>query len=174
MVASRWPFRLAAAVSWDSLQGQENRREWGGTICSSVKRTSRIAPSESGASLSTYRLAENPGAGQGYLQRASGIFAKGTSPTNLPYAFQSRPFASPPAFVGAAPFSNPLRIQRTTNTQPHTISQPNPIIARLIPRIARPAVDRVFIGWLLHRNARHFSYAALIAASSLWSSSPPT
>jgi hypothetical protein len=33
------------------------------TICSSVKRTLRIAPSESGASLSTYRWAENPGAG---------------------------------------------------------------------------------------------------------------
>jgi len=33
------------------------------TICSSVKRTLRIAPSESGASLSTNRWAENPGAG---------------------------------------------------------------------------------------------------------------
>jgi hypothetical protein len=33
------------------------------TICSSVKRTLRIAPSESGASLSTYRWVENPGAG---------------------------------------------------------------------------------------------------------------
>jgi hypothetical protein len=33
------------------------------TICSSVKRALGIAPSESGASLSTYRWAENPGAG---------------------------------------------------------------------------------------------------------------
>jgi hypothetical protein len=33
------------------------------TICSSEKRPFRIAPSESGASLSTYRWSENPGAG---------------------------------------------------------------------------------------------------------------
>src|SRR5712671_5102765 len=33
------------------------------TICSSVKRAFRIAPSESGASLSTYRWSENLGAG---------------------------------------------------------------------------------------------------------------
>src|SRR6202158_1401923 len=35
------------------------------TICSSVNRPFRIAPSESGASLSTIRRSENPGAGQG-------------------------------------------------------------------------------------------------------------
>jgi hypothetical protein len=35
------------------------------TICSSVKRALRIAPSESGASLSTYRWSENSGAGHG-------------------------------------------------------------------------------------------------------------
>jgi hypothetical protein len=34
------------------------------TICSSVNRALRIAPSESGASFSTYRRSENPGAGQ--------------------------------------------------------------------------------------------------------------
>jgi hypothetical protein len=34
------------------------------TICSSVNRPFRIAPSESGASLSTNRWSENPGAGQ--------------------------------------------------------------------------------------------------------------
>jgi hypothetical protein len=34
------------------------------TICSSVNRALRIAPSESEASLSTYRWSENPGAGQ--------------------------------------------------------------------------------------------------------------
>jgi len=34
------------------------------TICSSVNRAFRIAPSESGASLSTYRWSENPRAGQ--------------------------------------------------------------------------------------------------------------
>ena len=33
------------------------------TICSSEKRPFRIAPSELGASLSTYRWSENPGAG---------------------------------------------------------------------------------------------------------------
>jgi hypothetical protein len=35
------------------------------TICSSENRPFRIAPSESGASLSTYRWSENPRAGQG-------------------------------------------------------------------------------------------------------------
>jgi hypothetical protein len=34
------------------------------TICSSENRPFRIAPSESGASLSTYRWSENPRAGQ--------------------------------------------------------------------------------------------------------------
>jgi hypothetical protein len=33
------------------------------TICSSENRPFRIAPSESGASLSTYRWSENPRAG---------------------------------------------------------------------------------------------------------------
>jgi hypothetical protein len=35
------------------------------TICSSENRPFRIAPSESGASLSTYRWSENPRAGHG-------------------------------------------------------------------------------------------------------------
>src|SRR5690242_5952805 len=37
------------------------------TICSSVNRPFRIAPSDSGASLSTIRRSENPGAGQGTI-----------------------------------------------------------------------------------------------------------
>jgi hypothetical protein len=40
------------------------------TICSSEKRPFRIAPSESGASLSTYRWSENLGAGHAEENRA--------------------------------------------------------------------------------------------------------
>jgi hypothetical protein len=41
------------------------------TICSSEKRPFRIAPSESGANLSTYRWSENPGAGHRRVHRWS-------------------------------------------------------------------------------------------------------
>src|SRR6188768_2437342 len=53
------PCRLATAAT-----GSRSPSRMIATICSSEKRPFRIAPSESGASLSTYRWSENPGAGQ--------------------------------------------------------------------------------------------------------------
>jgi hypothetical protein len=41
-------------------------------ICSSVNRPFRIAPSDSGASLSTIRRSENPGAGHWTKQKSNG------------------------------------------------------------------------------------------------------
>src|SRR6185295_7930023 len=53
------PCRLATAAT-----GSRSASRMIATICSSENRPFRIAPSESGASLSTYRWSENPGAGQ--------------------------------------------------------------------------------------------------------------
>src|SRR6188508_1386925 len=53
------PCRLATAAT-----GSRSASRMIATICSSVNRPFRIAPSESGASLSTNRWPENPGAGQ--------------------------------------------------------------------------------------------------------------
>src|SRR6187551_2554119 len=56
------PCRLATAAT-----GSRSASRMIATICSSENRPFRIAPSESGASLSTYRWSENPGAGHGRL-----------------------------------------------------------------------------------------------------------
>src|SRR5215218_3290862 len=52
------PCRLATAET-----GSRSASRMIATICSSENRPFRIAPSESGASLSTYRWSENLGAG---------------------------------------------------------------------------------------------------------------
>src|SRR6476646_6522095 len=54
------PCRLATAAT-----GSRSASRMIATICSSENRPFRIAPSESGASLSTYRWSENPRAGHG-------------------------------------------------------------------------------------------------------------
>jgi hypothetical protein len=55
------------------------------TICSSENRPFRIAPSESGASLSTYRWSENPRTGQNSHQRREALerIAAGESQTDI-------------------------------------------------------------------------------------------
>src|SRR6187200_325711 len=57
------PCRLATAAT-----GSRSPSRMIATICSSEKRPFRIAPSESGASLSTYRWSENPGAPQWHVR----------------------------------------------------------------------------------------------------------
>src|ERR1700726_4669405 len=65
------PCRFATAAT-----GSRSASRMIATICSSVNRPFRIAPSESGASLSTNRRSEHPEAGQDEPALALSIFRR--------------------------------------------------------------------------------------------------
>src|SRR4029079_2623274 len=82
------PCRLATAAT-----GSRSASRMIATICSSENRPFRIAPSESGASLSTYRWSENPGAGhphhEGFQQKNVEVCRLGATMARLTACFQS-------------------------------------------------------------------------------------
>src|SRR4249919_1312653 len=74
------PYRLATAAT-----GSRSASRMIATICSSVNRPFRIAPSESGASLSTNRRSENPGAGHEAQRDTTRLQSRKNEPTRRRY-----------------------------------------------------------------------------------------